>query len=243
MRDAKNIAARLGECSQLFGKVEHIVVSLPMHDYGLSVEASRLKAAKILRSRGVIGGVMIYHAFRYRNRGVLLRGVFSPKGWYFSPHYHVLGYLLVGYAKCRHCKKVEKAGYISREVCAGCNGFEARTRRLYDKDKYIVKVLAERITPVGTAWYQLSHSSIKVGVKRFHVSTWFGSCSYRKLKVTPKIKKDVCPICGEELERLRYSGKKSFICDRTAEGYKQDTFEDLCEDGVVVWSICEPVRR
>ena len=63
VRDAKNIAARLGECSQLFGKVEHIVVSLPMHDYGLSVEASRLKAAKILRSRGVIGGVMIYQIF------------------------------------------------------------------------------------------------------------------------------------------------------------------------------------
>lgn len=90
-----------------------------------------------------------------------------------------------------------------------------------------------------TAWYQLNHASIKVGVKRFRVATWFGCCSYRKLKVTVERKKDLCPICGSELERLRYSGSKAFICDRLAEGYKQNSFEDFMEDGHVVWSSCE----
>lgn len=45
--------------------------------------------------------------------------------------------------------------------------------------------MGERRTVGGTAWYQLNHATVKVGVKCFRVVTWFGVCSYRKLKVSP----------------------------------------------------------
>jgi hypothetical protein len=45
---------------------------------------------------------------------------------------------------------------------------------------------------------QLNHASVKRGVKRFHVATWWGVCSYRKLKLKKgdRIRRNVCPICG-----------------------------------------------
>ena len=58
---------------------------------------------------------------------------------------------------------------------------------------------------MGTAWYQLNHASVKRGVSRFHVATWFGVCSYRKLKLTVELKKAVCPICQHDLERLFFT--------------------------------------
>jgi hypothetical protein len=50
-----------------------------------------------------------------------------------------------------------------------------------------------------TAWYQLNHASYDKTKKRFHIATWFGVCSYRKLKVTPEKRKELCPICQHEL--------------------------------------------
>jgi hypothetical protein len=237
VREAKMIEARLAECSKHFGQVEHIIVSVPQRDYGLSLENLRQKAVQVvMKNRGVVGGVMIFHAFRYRNRGVLLNGVFNPHGWYWSPHFHVLGYIIGGYGKCRSCKFTKDGTFAD---CRGCKGFEGKTRRCYEKDGYIVKVKGKRKSVVGTAWYQLNHASIKRNVKNFRVATWFGTCSYRKLKITTELRKDVCPICGYDLERLRYSGKKSFEYDRTSPHYKQDTFEDAIEDGELVWTACK----
>ena len=90
---------------------------------------------------------------------------------------------------------------------------------------------------IGTARYQLNHASVKRNVKRFHAATWFGVCSYRKLKITCEIRKDVCPICQHDLERLRYFGAKSFVCDKAADLYKQDTLEDMNEGCGEVWCV------
>jgi hypothetical protein len=49
------------------------------------------------------------------------------------------------------------------------------------------------------AWYQLNHSSYKVGVKRFHIATWFGVVIYRKFEFTVEKRKELCPICSDEL--------------------------------------------
>jgi hypothetical protein len=218
VRQAKRIEARLKEASKRFGLVEHIVASVPTRDYGLNVKALRAKAVKILRRRGVIGGTLIFHGFRYNVR----------RGWYWSPHFHCLGFILGGY-RCRGCMK----------SCVGCNGFEARTRQEFEKDGYIVKVLGKRKTVAGTAWYQLNHASVKKGVKRFHVATWFGSCSYRKLKVTYEVKKRVCPICQHGLKPLRYSGNNKRLVADLFSVYNPDversSFEDLEENGVRVW--------
>jgi len=224
VREAGRIEARLKEASKHFGLVEHIVASVPVRDYGLDHNALRRKVAKILLARGVVGGVIIFHGFRHRHVDMFRGGILNPRGWYFSPHFHILGFVLGGY-KCRGCRK----------NCVGCNGFESRTRNLFKKDGYIVKVLPKRKTVFGTAWYQLNHSSIKKGVKRFHVATWFGVCSYRKLKVTVEYKKRVCPICQHDLVRIGYGGVKHFVLESCKVGYKHCSFEDYIEDGSPVW--------
>jgi len=136
---------------------EHIVASVPARDYGLKFKSLRNKVVKILAVRGVVGGVLIFHAFRYNVR----------QHWYWSPHFHVLGFVSGGYGRCRGCKR-------KGLDCLGCGGFEGRTRRAFEKDGYIVKVLGKRKTVFGTAWYQLNHASVRVGGKRSSVATWFG---------------------------------------------------------------------
>jgi hypothetical protein len=201
VRQATRMERRLKEASKRFGLVEHIVASVPHNEYGLSLEALRGRAVEIMANRGIIGGSMIFHAFRYRNRYVA-RKTGLPIGWYWNPHFHVLGFVGgEGYGKCRHCKGGD---------CYACNGFEGVTRSENKKDGWIVKVLEKRKTVGGTAWYQLNHASIRrSGSKKSHAATWFGVCSYRKLKLING--KDVgikhkCPICGGDLVRVRYLG-------------------------------------
>ena len=200
VREATRMEKRLNEASKRFGLVEHIVVSVSKKQYGLSPEDLRKRAVKIMKNRGIIGGSMIFHAFRYRNRHVS-RESGLPVGWYWNPHFHVLGFVGgEGYGKCRHCKGAD---------CYECNGFEGVTRRENKKDGWIVRVLEKRKTVGGTAWYQLNHSSIKRGVKKSHAATWFGVCSYRKLQLING--KDVgikhkCPICACDLVRVRFLG-------------------------------------
>jgi len=98
------------------------------------------------------------------------------------------------------------------------------------------KVFAERKTVFGTAWYQLNHSSYKVDVKRFHIATWFGVCSYRKLKVTVKKRKKLCPICDEDLVKLYHFGSKFIVKNKDASCYEGEFIDDLYgSDGLPNW--------
>jgi len=216
VREAHNIEGRLKEASKRFGLVEHIVCSVPIRDYGLSYEALRKKAVKVLFSRGITGGVLIFHGFRYN----------STKFWYWSPHFHVLGFVLGGYSRCRHCP--------TKWNCKkGCGEFDDRKYQLFLKDGWIVKVLGERVTVGGTAWYQLNHSSIDITKKRFHVATWFGVCSYRKLKVTVEKRKALCPICQHELEDICYLGFNPDVLNTSSTKF----FANLIENECVVWIV------
>jgi hypothetical protein len=96
----------------------------------------------------------------------------------------------------------------------GCGGFVDRNYRLNEVDGVYVKVKGKRKTLFGTAWYQLHHSTIKTDVKRFHVVTWFGVCSYRELKISKELRakydamhRSKCPICGSDLVRHEYCGR------------------------------------
>lgn len=199
VREAGNIEGRIKEAEKRFGKAEHIVVSVPKKDYGLSFETLQSKAVKVMATRHILGGCKIFHAFRYHGADETYVG--EPARWFWSPHFHIIGFVDGGYSRCRHCKK-------STLDCLSCDGYEGRTRRCYEKDGYIVKVLGSRKSIFGTAWYQLNHSSIKRGVTRFHVARWFGTCSYRKMKLKKgdRISRNKCPICGMDLVRLRYMG-------------------------------------
>lgn len=216
VRQAHNIRGRLKEASKRFGQVEHLCISVPSKDYGLKLASLRRKVIKMLPELGVIGGSLIGHGFRYNRQ----------KHWYWSPHYHVLGFIMGGYARCRHCKGGD---------CYACDGFEGKTYRLYRENGYIVRVFGKRKTVFGTAWYQLNHASYKVGVKRFHVATWFGVCSYRKLKLTVEKRKRLCPICLQELIRICYSGRMFFVKDRNSPDFRRWFWADFEEDGVPVW--------
>ena len=227
IREARNIEGRLKEASKRFGQVEHIIATIPPKFYGLSLEALRAKIDKILFDRGVIGGVKIFHGFRYNLR----------KHWYWSPHFHVLGFILGGY-KCRNCAKVRKTGKCGIEN-RNCDGFVNRNYRMYEKDGCIVKVMGKRKSVYHTAWYQLNHSSVKKNVKRFHVATWFGVVSYRKLKVTVEYRKSVCPICRHELAEHIYYGNNPDILavlrsDRSSCEIRRG-YADLVEDGRIAW--------
>ena len=230
VREASNIEARIQEASKKFGLAEHIIVGVPSVDYGLSYEKLRALAVRVLASRGVVGGVLIFHAFRYRNYYDSVRKG-KPKGWYWSPHFHCIGFIEDGYGRCRNCNK-------STLECLSCSGFEGRTRRLFDKEAkrngsgvgWIVKVKGERKTIHGTAWYQLNHSSFVRGSVRARVTTWFGVCSYRKMKLYKgeKLHEDICPLCCRPLEDAVYVGKGDIL----KEWWLKEAWTDfLDEDG------------
>lgn len=114
VREAGNIKARLVKASKRFGKVEHIVASVPARDYGLSFEALRRKVITVLKSRGVLGGVLIFHGFRYD----------LQRQWYWSPHFHVLGFIKGGYGRCRQCARKWNCLW-------GCGGFDDRAYQMF----------------------------------------------------------------------------------------------------------------
>jgi len=232
VREATSVDFRLEQSAKRWGLVEHIIVGIPQklwfsNDVNIDVKLRKL-VYKVLKRLGVVGGVVIFHGFRYNNYWEARRSG-GEIGWYWSPHFHVLGFILGGYARCRNCNKPPSK-------CWSCGGFDGRTRREYEKDGYIVKVLGERITVGGTAWYQLNHATLKKDSSRFHVYTWFGCCSYRKLKVTAEYKKNVCPICHSELKRHQYRGKKEFVVayfsSTIASCGKHGFFDDVPNDWV-----------
>ena len=212
VRGAQKIAGRVEKgVERGFGKIEHISVSVPPEEYHLSEKALRKKARSALKVRGVVGGCMIFHGFRIdRKRGVLV----------WSPHYHTLGFIKGGFDRCRKCVHV-------REDCASCDGFKGREVREYKKDRYLVKVLDERKTVFGTAWYQLNHATVRVSAfSRFHVVTWFGCCGNRKYSSAKIESEDVCPACGNEMVKCAYMGKQVIARDIGDPNYRAVFVDD-----------------
>lgn len=213
-RESRRAVPRLLKAKKREGKIEHITVSPPRKDWEwvLSPEKERvyrrIKLKRILAAHGIKGGLIIFHPARYANADEAKeKGV--PFGFYFSPHYHVVGFIKGGYSRCRGCSHNNK---YDRDHCRTCQGFEGRVRRLNEKHGFIVKVLGERKTIFGTIYYQLDHCGVSIEEKGYHNVTWFGTVSYRALKLTEGdfeefgFEHNRCPLCQEELEDLRYLG-------------------------------------
>lgn len=196
-RQARFIEGRLAEgVERGYGKVEHVVVSVAPEDYGLSEAVLRKKARVVSTGCDIVGGTMIFHGYRIdRERSVLSWG----------PHYHILGFVEGGYDRCRQCRGGGK--FVD---CNNCDGVHGKLYKVYRESGYIVRVLEERKTAYGTAWYQLHHSTIRLGIRRFHVVTWLGKCAYNNFKrksVVP-MAETVCPVCRGEMVKVAYVGKK-----------------------------------
>jgi len=198
-REAGKAESRIKEASKRFGVAEHLIDSIPKSYYGLSFEKLKANSLKAMRSRHYIGGIMIFHAERYHRSNETFVG--EKAHWFYSPHFHYLGFLDGGYGSCRGCSKP-----VSE--CWSCKNFEGLTRRLNVTDGHIVKVKGARKTIFGSLWYQMNHMTLVRGKKRSHTVVWNGVCSYKKLhlKKEDRIKRDVCPICGHDLVPVKYVG-------------------------------------
>jgi hypothetical protein len=213
VRAANNVDFRLGEISRqidhvAFGEIEHAVVTIAQKYWDLDYKSLCKLCDRVLVSRGVVGGCIIPHGFRYANL-IEARAKGRTAGWRFSPHFHVLGFIRGGMRRCRGCK-----GDCKR----GCGGFIDRNYRLNEQDGCFVKVLAKRKSVWGTGWYQCHHATIQIGVKRPHVVRWFGIASYNKMKIPKALRveynekhKAKCVICGSELVEHQYHGRDSYI--------------------------------
>ena len=119
-KEASKIEWRLEAWTK--GKVVHVVVSPSKKDIEmLSYEELRRKTYVILRKSGIYGGSVIFHPFRENDDST----------WYFSPHFHALGY-----------------------------GWVHGTKEGYERHGWIVRNVGIRKTVSGTALYQLSHAGV-----------------------------------------------------------------------------------
>jgi hypothetical protein len=256
-KEARRIDCRLKEESKILagmgrnGVIEHFVYSPSSEFAGLTLEKLREKAYRDLRARGVIGGVLIGHCFKYRSfrEFQALNTNDASLGWYWSPHWHVLGFLDGGYDRCRNCKDFQHygedrvRGRRSHTVynrsggrrCEGCSGFEGRTRARFEVDHSICKVEGARKTIWGSAFYQLNHCTIKSNAAQVRPAVWFGVCAATKLKVTVPKHVDRCPLCQSELVALRYFGKMKLQTDMSAWDFHRHLFLDMNEGQEKVW--------
>jgi hypothetical protein len=222
VRGARHIEGRIDTgVKRGLGKAEHIVVGVAIADRDLPEYVFRKKCRDALFDRGVIGGCMIFHGFSVDKRlGKLV----------WSPHYHVLGFIEGGFDRCRNCVH-------ERGDCGSCSGLKGREVRGYAKDGYLVKVLDERESVFGTAWYQLHHATVRLGVKRFHAVTWFGVCGNRKFASEVVDAKVTCPVCREETCRGHYVGKERIVKDVSDPNYRavflMDEFDENGEPNYI----------
>lgn len=181
-----------------FGRVEHIVFSVPRVSQDLPLEVMFKIFLSVAKDRGV-SGVSIFHG-RYINNEL--------GGLAWRAHFHVLGFVDGGFDRCRDCVH-------ERNACVACDGFKGREVRGFAKDSWIVKVENQRLSVFGTAWYQLNHHTVKLGLRRVHSVRWFGKCGNRMLK--SKYHKSggkcLCPVCraaGHEsvMDNGGYWGKR-----------------------------------
>jgi hypothetical protein len=101
----------------------HLVVSPPEGvEYRLNYRDFRRRAYVISRKSGFFGGSCIFHPFRENE---------STKEWYFSPHFHMIGF-----------------------------GWIEHTKEGYEEHGWVVKNVGLRKTVSGTALYQLSHAGV-----------------------------------------------------------------------------------
>ena len=102
---------------------KHIIISVPYWDYYKPKKEIAKKAYQVLKEVKADSGLIIFHPFRYHKKTDM---------WYYSPHFHVLGF-----------------GWIENVV------------ETYNKYGYVIKNLGKRETIFGTIYYQLSHCGIK----------------------------------------------------------------------------------
>ncbi|MGD0450850.1 MAG: hypothetical protein ABSA79_07350 [Candidatus Bathyarchaeia archaeon] len=253
VRSAQHIAQRLDKKSKETGlAVEAGMVSVPPVFYGLSETDMRAKCIDALFARGLLGFVLVFHPLAYKSSR-WVDGVFHLSKFYYNPHYHWLGFFKESYEVCRNCEHYNEWGSKSVKgktnynnhggsACLSCEHFEGLSRRLREKDNFLVKVFSKRddnLSVFRTCLYELSHCGFESNTKHVHIVTWVGNCSSRRFKSGYQSQQMLCPEveCKSPLVRHVYSGTKYEIVKfRDSPDYKMDDWLPVTEDGKVVWS-------
>jgi hypothetical protein len=124
IREANKATRRIQKYQETSDEhAKHIIISVPDWEKYKPVKELRKRAYEILKEVGAKGGTAIFHPFRYNK---------DLKLWYYSPHFHILGF-----------------GWISCVVEA------------YNKHGWIIKNKGVRDSIFATFLYQLSHAGIK----------------------------------------------------------------------------------
>jgi len=180
-REAGEAAHRLNSYSvDRRRRMVHYVLSPPedvLHTKKEFVK-SRQRAYNIAKSRGIRGGIMIYHerACRYYDERVYTN---SHNGRHGS-HWHIIG---DGWLHSI-TELYQKDGWVVKNL---------RIRRhggVYETLVYILDHCLRAYSP------EVSSSTTEV---RLHTVTWFGSMAYNKLRIPKEIGQKLifCPICQE----------------------------------------------
>jgi len=121
----------------------------------------------MVKRAGIVGGVSMFHAYRLSSDG---------KTWFYSPHFHMIGY-----------------------------GWVINTKKISSEDGWVIKnkgVRKNSSEVYSTVAYLLSHTAIAKGI---HSVTWFGDLSYRS-KYALELKREIeesdvdkCPYCSQYL--------------------------------------------
>lgn len=120
-KQAHRIEYRLASY-RISGKPIHLIVSPPARLWGMDLIELRRLSYKIAKNVRFLGGSCIFHPFRQ---------VESTKKWFFSPHFHAIGY-----------------------------GWIQGVKENYERTGWIVKNAGVRKSVGATALYQLSHAGI-----------------------------------------------------------------------------------
>jgi len=253
VRSAQHIAQRLDKKSKETDLVvEAGMVSVPKVLYGLPEADMRAKSIEALFARGLLGFCLVFHPLAYKSAH-WVNGVFHLSKFFFRPHYHWLGFFRDSYDVCRCCEHYNSWGSKSVKgktnynnhggsACLNCVGFEGLSRRLREKDNFVVKVFSKRddnISVFHTALYELSHCGFESNTKHVHIITWAGNLSPRRFKSVYQSQPMLCPEenCKSPLVRHVYSGTKyEIVKNRSLPDYKMDDWLPVVEDGVVVWT-------
>jgi len=184
-------------------RLVHIIVSVNEEDYPVTRGELNMvirDVYKYVKSKGVLGGVMIIHPFRAsdyakkkaREAGKKtwewIREQENPKIYYrYSPHFHLICFV----DWLEPPEAGEKFIYKTKTDGSG------HVINLLDKGEKEVKSLIA---------YLLSHTgALEDDDGRIHSERWFGTCSYNQLKVEKGEEEGYegeelhCKVCGERL--------------------------------------------
>ena len=152
--------------------VKHIIISVPKWEYGKDKKELSKHARRILNEVGCIGGSMIYHPFRYDK---------EIKTWYYSPHFHILGF-----------------GWIESVTEA------------YQKYGWIIKNKGNRESTFATIYYMLSHAGIKKRNHSVIWFGDLSYSKLSRLEIEGlDDNKQKCPYCDNDLVELFFIGQNS----------------------------------